>query len=1038
MGREWLTDWVKKGGGWRMSRDSHDSYDGSNGRNGDGRPSPSRGSRPSDPRSSAGGPRSIGAFGPNGLIKSPLSGLESNGHSKPPSNPRSRPAGSSNGGGQSNNNHTLARMHAPRGPRRPDPDDSMELSAEAPQPRRGGRSVGQMARDLSRNISRSISRSIHQLGTSFSQVVRDAGTDERPGAPPPPLPDDLREEIEQLPYRRSRRRVVARKWRMRRIGPNPVAYAVVVMLLLVVVVLVLGGGGAGGVYAVSYYNSHQSQIRDIYNLRFTQGTKIYDRNGQLLYVAHADDTGLSIYEGLSQISQKVQLAEIETEDHTFWTNAGVDLQRTIGAAVADARSGAQSQGGSTITQQLVKNIVAKDNNKTYTRKVNEAILAYGVTINYTKGQILEMYINTLDYGDRNTGIEAAAQNYFGIHQIKNADGTTTPANEQLDWWQAALLAGVPNAPGKYLPIQYSCDKLDANGECPDSKWSNPCLNNPHEPTCNPNPNYDYTPGSGDGHEWLVYRRSLVVLDSLLRYNDITQAQHDDAVNKIHDCLVKECMGHWLVYQSNASSGSSQTLVPKLAPHFVDFVLKQLVEDFGVTDPAHTSLNVYTTLDYSLQQYAQKTVHYYVAEQHLIRWPQYAPKGCTTCLQPSLADYANGHNGAVVAIDPHTGDIMAMVGSVDYNDTSKAVAGQVNITTSPRSMGSSTKGLVYATAFQMGWNPGVMLQDQPICYPVPATITDPGQPDDGQPLEDNDAPACIGWYAPHNFEPESFSGDAPIRVMLANSLNIPATEAMCYVGCTAVTAQDIISMANRLGVDTLTAGRIGPSTALGTQEIPLLELTSAYGTFADAGKHVHYRSILKIEDAGGNTLYSAPQPQALQAISPQAAYMMDSVLTDNQARTADFNSQSPLYFPDFDVAAKTGTSQGNNGPRDILTMGYTPYLAVGVWVGNSDSTDLNPHIIGISGAGYIFSDIIQWAHDNYKWPSGPASRFPIPPGMARGQFNCITGLAPYAGVGVQPCALNMYRANSTNLYCGWGCTTRTNEDWYIQGQEWLQS
>src|SRR5262249_40944025 len=157
---------------------------------------------------------------------------------------------------------------------------------------------------------------------------------------------------------------------------------------------------------------------------------------------------------------------------------------------ADARSGSTQQGASTITQQLVKNIVAKDNNKTFTRKINEAVLAYGVTLNYTKAQILEMYLNTLDFGDQNVGIESAARNYFAIHPKKDAKGNDTDAAEQLDGWQAALLAGTPNAPGKYLPIQFSCDR----GPCDDSKWDTPCLNNPPEPICTPNPKYDYTPG----------------------------------------------------------------------------------------------------------------------------------------------------------------------------------------------------------------------------------------------------------------------------------------------------------------------------------------------------------------------------------------------------------------------------------------------------------------------------------------------------------------------------------------------------------------
>ena len=206
------------------------------------------------------------------------------------------------------------------------------------------------------------------LGRSFSRAVREAGTYEPRGVPAPRLPAELMEELATQPYRRSRARVVARKWRLKRVRRNPIAFAVVIMLLLVALVGVLGVGGAGGIYAVTYYQAHQSQIQQIYNLRFTQGVQIFDRNGKSLYVARSDDNGINIYVPLSQISDKVQWCAIETEDHTFWDNQGVDLYRTIGAAVADAKSGGQAtQGGSTITQQVVKNIVAKDGTKSVQR-----------------------------------------------------------------------------------------------------------------------------------------------------------------------------------------------------------------------------------------------------------------------------------------------------------------------------------------------------------------------------------------------------------------------------------------------------------------------------------------------------------------------------------------------------------------------------------------------------------------------------------------------------------------------------------------------
>jgi membrane peptidoglycan carboxypeptidase len=1020
-----------------MARDDG-SNSGAHGRGAGSGPRNGRQGSSSNPNSNPSGRRSSSGINGNGLIRPPLV-IDDDDAPRRPSGPRSRAGDPRSGGngprsqygqnGQSPSHpNTVGSMYAARKSR-------VEHDDPPSRPRNPRRSMGQMARDLSRSMSRSLQ--------SIGRAVRDAGRYEPPQrgesqrypSLPPELAAEMAEAEGSQPYRRSRARLLARKWRLGRSRPRGMGYTIVAAVVAVLLAVVLGVGGAGTAYGVNYYNSHKAQIQAIANLSNTGSTQILDRNGQTLYVARSDDNGINIYEHLDVINMKVQQSTIETEDHTFYSNMGVDLYRTIGAAVADARSGNNSQGGSTITQQLVKNIVAKDGSKSYVRKLNEAILAYGVYLNYTKAQVLEMYLNTIDYGDQNTGIEAAARNYFGLQPKPDPTDPTGKrqimANQQLDWAQAALLAGIPNAPSLYLPIQWSCNKAP----CDSSKWDNPCLGDPRAAACDPNPKFDYTVGTGSGHEWLVWRRAQVVLDSLLRYGEMSQKEHDDAKQEIFDMLTNETIYHWAGVKGqnqSANVGDAQNL----APHFVKFVLDELVRDFGVTQPEHAGLKVWTTLDLNLNSYAQQRVHYYVAENNFIRWPQYC--GRLGCNHPSLASAWNAHNGAVVAIDPHTGDILSMVGSVDFNDTNKQVAGQVNLATATRSMGSSTKAIVYATAFQKGWNPATMMEDQPVCYPVGALIDDPGQPDDKQPVIDGDAPGCAGWYVPHNFEQESFAGNGPIRMMLANSLNIPATEAQYFAGGVPATSQDFLAMASRMGITSLTASRIGPSTALGTQEIPLLELTSAFGTFADQGVHMPYRSILRIEENDGTLLYQAPPPVGGPAMSPQTAYMMTSVLTDNQARTAGFNSQSPLYFPDFPIASKTGTSQGVKGPRDIVTMGYSPFLAVGVWVGNSDNSDMTAGIIGIAGAGYIFADIMQWAHDNYKWPNTP---FPIPPKLARGQFNCVTGLAPYANQGVVPCQFQPYfpsRYNETlNIYYAWN-NQRVNEDWYIEGQAPLQS
>src|SRR5260370_3796200 len=213
-----------------------------------------------------------------------------------------------------------------------------------------------------------------------------------------------------------------------------------------------------------------------------------------------DDSGFNYYVPKSQISSKLQWATIDLEDHSFSSNIGVDFIGTVRAALSDVRGGV-TQGGSTITQQLVKNIVAKDSTATLTRKLNEAILAYGVTQQFDKAQLREMYLNTIPYGDSNQGVEAAAKNYFGLQQSLDAKGEVITASMKLSWAQAALLSGLPNAPTLYLPIQYSCSKAP----CPQNKWDNP-FENPNLP-CGPHiasfgPEWYLT----HGHEPLAYFR----------------------------------------------------------------------------------------------------------------------------------------------------------------------------------------------------------------------------------------------------------------------------------------------------------------------------------------------------------------------------------------------------------------------------------------------------------------------------------------------------------------------------------------------------
>jgi len=852
-------------------------------------------------------------------------------------------------------------------------------------------------------------------------------------------------------YRRSRSRLVARKWRLGRVRPNPIGYLIVVMTIIVLAVTLAAGGGAGGVYAISYYQRHVSDIQAIASLRDQQNSVIYDRNGNTIYVARSN-TGFNLYAPLQQISPKLQIATIDTEDHSFYSNDGVDLYGTLRAALADVRAGgAATQGGSTITQQLVKNIVLDDTRQTYQRKLNEAILAYGVTQQYTKSFILEMYLNTIPYGELNTGIEAAARNFFNL-QPQTINGVYTLANQQLSWAQAAILAALPNAPTEYLPWQFSC----AKAPCQPGQWSNPLEGNPadcgnHIPTFGP----DWYLNPANGHEWLVFCRAELVLYNVYQYGvpgdaalDLTQSGYEQAVQQVANILVNQQVYSW---QNATTNNGEQSL--NLAPHFVEYIANEMADEFGITNLSTAGLHIYTTLDLPLQQEAVKVVQKYIEKPFTETW--YPASNYPNYNLP-LSDPSNGnaHNGALVAIDQRNGDILAMVGSVDYNSKDSHVQGANNITTSPyRSMGSATKPLMYATAFQMGWTPGIMLQDEPICFPNPSV-----DPITNKPITSPVAPACKGWYVPQDYEEDNFSGTFPLRRQFDGSLNIAATEGMEFVGATPATSGNFISMVGRLGVTSINKQDMGPTTALGTQDISLLQLTSAYGTLANLGQRAPARGILSITKADGTLLWAAPtNPQTQQVISAQAAFMVTSVLSDNEARYPFFRVHNPLVLDDdpkyagLAIAAKTGTSSGNGGPNDIVTAGYTPFMTLGVWVGNTGGNEpLNSGIIGIAGAGYIFHDVMDWAANHYKWD--PTATFSVPQDMARGTFNCNTGLAPYQGSTPKDlqCAwtpVPQFFTSATynpydpdGIYPGVGAdkTHMPDTDWYILGDQPITS
>jgi membrane peptidoglycan carboxypeptidase len=354
------------------------------------------------------------------------------------------------------------------------------------------------------------------------------------------------------------------------------------------------------------------------------------------------------------------------------------------------------------------------------------------------------------------------------------------------------------------------------------------------------------------------------------------------------------------------------------PHWVQFVRAQLEAKYDAQTIYRSGFTVITTLDAALQDSAQQIVSSQVA----------------------LLVNKNATDGALVAIQPSTGEILAMVGSADfYND---AISGQVNMATSQtRQPGSSIKPFTYLAAFEKGWTPATLIWDVPS-----------GFPPSGDPNDQRDQ------YYPTNYDGKPH-GPVTVRTALSNSYNIPAVKTLQFVGIydnpNTPEAEGLIGMAHKLGITSLTRNDYGLALTLGGGDVSLLEMTGAYAVIANAGVRVPPVSILKITDNAGTVIDEYQPPQGEQVLRPEHAYLMSSILSDYEARRPMFGAHPVINLP-FQAAAKTGTT---NDFRDNWTMGYTPDLAVGVWVGNADYTPMQ-NTTGLSGAAPIWADFMTYA------------------------------------------------------------------------------
>jgi 1A family penicillin-binding protein len=559
----------------------------------------------------------------------------------------------------------------------------------------------------------------------------------------------------------------------------------------------------------------------------SESTKIFDRTGEILLYDVHKDTKRTLVES-QNISRYLKDATVAIEDADFYQHKGIKPTAILRAVLANLFSISYSQGGSTITQQVIKNTVLTQE-KSISRKLKEWILALKLEKVKTKDQILTIYLNESPYGGSIYGIEEASRVFFGKNAL------------DLTLGESAYLAALPNAPSRFSPY-------------------------------------------GNNRKLLDKRKSLV-LQKMYENNFITKKQQGEADKEE------------VVFLANDN-------INLKAPHFVMYVKDWLENRYGVEAVESKGLRVITTLDYNLQKKAEEIVAKFSKD--------------------NLEKY-NASNGAMVATDVKTGQILVMVGSKDY--FSKDIDGNFNIATAFRQPGSSFKPFVYAASFEKGYTPETVLFD------LKTEFSSACKPD-GTPIKEEDADKC---YSPENYDGK-FRGPITLRDALAQSINIPAIKILYLTGL-----KKAIGLANDMGIESINdPDRYGLTLVLGGGEVSLLELTGAYSVFANNGVRNNIIPVLRVEDSNGKIIETFNEKTERRVLSEESALAITSILSDNNARSPSYGYNSPLHFPGYDVAAKTGTT---NDYKDAWILGYTPHVALGAWVGNNDNTPMEKKVAG---------------------------------------------------------------------------------------------
>ncbi len=635
-------------------------------------------------------------------------------------------------------------------------------------------------------------------------------------------------------------------------------------------------------------------------------TEIYDRNKILLHTIHGEEN--REYIPYEQISKHLINATISIEDDQFWEHKGFDMTGIAAAALHETLGIGNKRGGSTITQQYVKNAFLS-RERSMIRKIRELILAVRLEQSYDKQKILELYLNQIPYGNNAYGIQKASEMYFN----KNAS--------DLSIGESAILASIPQLPTYYNPYGTHRFTTITKNFTPED------LETRTIKTSADIKNDEYMSGLigkdnkiTEKQKIYMAGRSDLVLRRMTEFNYITTEEKNRAWEEIQKI-------EFVPYKSL-----------RKAPHFVQDIRDQLEQKYGKEIIERGGLKVYTTLDWKLQELAEKAIE---------------KRG-----ESNQKTY-KASNAAALFADPKTGQILAMVGSRDFNN--KEIDGMVNVTTSARQPGSAFKPIVYAQAFLRRYTPATVLYDTPL---------------------------QLGENRPQNYD-GSFRGPMSIRTALGQSRNIPAIKAY-YLGGE---KDPIIELAEKLGITTIDHERdYGYPLAIGAAEVKMIDMVTAYSTFANMGKRPVMTSILKIEDSNGKVIEEW-NPESVkdweEALDPEVAYLIDHILSDNTIKV----SQN-LLIPDHTVATKTGTStnktksKGVAFPMDLWVMGYTPNIVGSVWVGNNRGEPMGGNADGSNVSAPIWKEImLEYLKDK------PDEAFLRPEGIKEVTISTLTGLLP---------------------------------------------